>query len=59
MKNSYLTVDEISETLKLRKETIRKYIREGHLKAVVLPGGDYRIRTEDFDSFLKYSIANA
>ena len=43
MKGELLTVAEVAKKLHLRRETIRRYIKEGHLKALILPGGDYRV----------------
>lgn len=52
MTNELLTVKDIAERLQLRQETIRRYIREGHLTAMVLPGGDYRVMEKDLDVLL-------
>ncbi|MBA7673853.1 hypothetical protein ES703_82059 [subsurface metagenome] len=38
--------------LKVRRETIRRYIKNGHLKALILPGGDYRLRERDMQRLL-------
>ena len=46
------TVEEAAKILKVRRETIRRYIKHGHLKAVTLPGGDYRLREKDLQRLL-------
>jgi len=43
MSEELLKVEEAARLLKVRRETIRRYIKAGHLKAVTLPGGDYRL----------------
>lgn len=48
-----LNVPEVAETLRIRKETVRRYIREGRLKALTLPGGSYRIRQDDLKTVLR------
>lgn len=47
-----LNVAEAAEILKVRRETIRRYIKNGHLKALILPGGDYRLREKDIQRLL-------
>ena len=46
------TVEEAAKILKVRRETIRRYIKHGHVKAVTLPGGDYRLREKDLQRLL-------
>ena len=48
-----LTVGEVAKILKLRRETIRRYVKDGHLKAATLPGGDYRFCEEDLQELLR------
>lgn len=48
-----LTVAEVAKTLRVRQETIRRYINDGVLKALTLPGGDYRVRQEDAEALLR------
>jgi excisionase family DNA binding protein len=48
-----VTVEEAAKILKVRRETIRRYIKNGYLKAVTLPGGDYRLREKDIQGLLK------
>jgi len=55
MTEELVTVEEASRILKVRRETIRRYIKKGCLKAVTLPGGDYRLREKDIQKMLKPS----
>jgi excisionase family DNA binding protein len=49
-----LTVEEISEDLRVSEGTVRRWIRQGRLPAFAL--GQYRIRRADYEKFLdKYS----
>ena len=52
MTEELVTVEEAAKILKVRRETIRRYIKKGHLKAVTLPGGDYRVREKDIQRLL-------
>ena len=52
MTEELLTVEEVARILKVRRETIRRYIKNGYLKAVTLPGGDYRLRESDIQKML-------
>ena len=52
MTEGLITVQEASRILKVRRETIRRYIKNGHLKALTLPGGDYRLRERDIQRLL-------
>ena len=47
MVRQLVTVEEVSRILKVRRETVRRYISRGYLRAVRLPGGDFRIRERD------------
>lgn len=53
MTEELVTVEEASKILKVRRETIRRYITNGHLKALTLPGGDYRLREKDVHALLR------
>ena len=53
MTEELVTVEEAAKILKVRRETIRRYIKKGHLKAVTLPGGDYRLREREIQKLLK------
>jgi excisionase family DNA binding protein len=64
MNEELITVEEAARILKVRRETIRRYIKEGHLHALTLPGGDYRLRDSDIQKLLsqntyKRGIRNA
>jgi len=52
MTEELVTVEEAAKILKVRRETIRRYIKHGHLKAVTLPGGDYRLYEKDIQRLL-------
>lgn len=52
MTEELVTVEEAAKFLRVRCETIRRYIKKGHLKAQTLPGGDYRLREEDIQKLL-------
>ena len=53
-----LTVEEVAERLRVRKETVRRYIREGSLEALSLPGGSYRVREDAIAAMLKVKGAS-
>lgn len=50
-KNTFYTVNEIAEILKVHQRTVFRYIKSGKLKAVKT--GQWRIKKEDFDKFIK------
>lgn len=52
MNEELVTVEEAAKILKVRRETIRRYIKNGHLQALTLPGGDYRLRERDIQKIL-------
>jgi excisionase family DNA binding protein len=45
-----LTVAEVAARWHLSVRTVHRYIAAGKLKAVQLPGGQYRIRVADADA---------
>ncbi len=47
MPEDLLKVEEAARLLKVRRETIRRYIKRGQLKAITLPGGDFRLKERD------------
>ena len=55
MTGELVTVEEAARILKVRRETIRRYIKNGHLKASSLPGGDYRLQEKDIMKLLSKS----
>jgi excisionase family DNA binding protein len=58
MDEELITVIDAARILKVRQETIRRYIKNGHLKADTLPGGDYRLRRSDLQSLLSRTDRN-
>ena len=56
MTEELITVEDAARIFKVRRETIRRYIKNGHLPAVTLPGGDYRIRVEDIQKLISGSV---
>ncbi len=48
-----LTVGQVADRLQLRIETVRRYIADGTLLAVELPGGQYRIAETELEKILK------
>ena len=47
-----LTVEEVAAELKIRAETVRRYIAKGELRAAKL-GRVFRVRREDLEAFLR------
>ncbi len=52
MTEELITVEEAARILKVRRETIRRYIKVGYLHAITLPGGDYRLRMGDIQKII-------
>ena len=52
IENRLLTVPEVAERFRCRRETVRRWIVRGLLPAQVLPSGSYRIRERDLDFVL-------
>ncbi len=48
----YYSVEEVSELYNLKAGTVRKWIREGKLKALKLGGHIYRIAETDLQEFV-------
>lgn len=57
MKEKLLTINEITEILKVSKLTIYRYIKAGKLPAYKV-GRDYRIKQQEFDKFLEGAKKN-
>lgn len=55
---SYLTVAEVAETLKLNQQTVRNWIDQGALPALRV-GRRVRIKRSDFDRILEQSYSGA
>ena len=58
MTEDLITVEEAARILRVRSETIRRYIKNGHLPAATLPGGDYRLRISDIQKLITGSHRN-
>lgn len=56
-KHNFLTVQEVSELLRLSVLTIYKYIKSGELKAVEF-GGHYRIEKTSLSNFIEDHVVN-
>lgn len=52
MEEEYLRVNEVAKLLHVRIETVRRYIQQGSITAVILPGGDYRIAESELNKLL-------
>jgi excisionase family DNA binding protein len=48
-----MTTKEAADVLNVQKETIRRYIKNGRLTAVTIPGGDYRVKGKDVKDLLR------
>lgn len=58
MEEKYLKVNEVAKILHVRIETIRRYIQQGAIVALILPGGDYRISESELNKLLNRMTAN-
>lgn len=50
-----LTPKEVAEYLALNEQTVRKWLREGKLPGVKLPGDVWRVKPETLKAFLENS----
>ena len=49
----WLTVEDIVELLKVHEQTVRRWLREGQLRGVLLGRkAGYRVRASDLEAFL-------
>ena len=48
--DGYLTPAQLAERWQISLRTVHRYLAEGRVKSVKLPGGQYRIRPEDADA---------
>jgi excisionase family DNA binding protein len=48
-----MTATDVATHLHVRVETVRKWIADGDLPALALPGGGYRIRRSDLGKVLQ------
>jgi excisionase family DNA binding protein len=58
MNDELLTVEQVAERLQLHPDTVRRYVREGKLRAVRLSSTALRIRSSELDRFLKERETN-
>lgn len=49
----YLTAKQIAEALNVHPVTVRRWIKEGRLKAIRPGSRNYRVAKSDFEAFLK------
>ena len=54
-----LNVREVAELLRVHPLTVRRYISEGALAAVQLPGGYHRVRRQDVEEMLRQGRTTA
>jgi excisionase family DNA binding protein len=52
MDEKYLKVNEVAKILHVRIETVRRYIQQRAIIALILPGGDYRIAESELNKLL-------
>ena len=48
-----LTITEVARDLQVHPATVKRWIRDGHLLAVRLPGGSYRVEPRELGKLLK------
>lgn len=53
--DAVLTVAEVAQKYRTTPRTVQRWIREDKLRAIRLPGGDYRVRQEDLDAAIEAS----
>lgn len=51
LKQSFFTIEQVSDLLQLHPQTVRDYVRQGKIKAFKL-GKGYRISKKDLDIFI-------
>lgn len=49
----FYTTEELAQMLKIKQETVRRYVRTGKLRAVKLGGKFIRIDHKDFEAFIE------
>lgn len=50
---TYYTTEEVADMLKVNTESVRRWVRDGKLRAVKLSGKFIRISQEDLNSFVE------
>ncbi|MBI5681911.1 MAG: response regulator [Deltaproteobacteria bacterium] len=49
----YLTTGKVADHLHVTVNTVKRWILEGKLRAIITPGGHYRIREDEFQNFIQ------
>lgn len=52
MEDELLTLEEVSDILKLHIETVREYVRTKKITAIKISRRDYRVRRSELNRFL-------
>lgn len=50
---TYYTTEEVAEILKVNKESVRRWVRDGKLKSIKLSGKFIRISQDDLNQFVE------
>ena len=56
--NEWLTAPEAARMLRVSVHTIHRYVRDGEISGIQLPGGQYRIRREEIERLLEPRAAS-
>jgi excisionase family DNA binding protein len=48
-----LTINQVAENLKVKPRTVRSWISKKKIPAIVLPGGDIRLRVSSVEAWMK------
>ena len=54
-----LTTTEVANALRAHPETVRRWVRDGRLLAIELPGGMLRFRREDIERLLGMQVGES
>lgn len=49
-----MTVAEVAALFRVDPETVRRWVKMGKLRAVMLPSGRVRVRREDVEAFMTW-----
>lgn len=52
MPETFFTPEEVANSVRVARATVWRWIREGMLKATMLPTGEYRIAKESLEEFI-------
>ncbi|WP_396903079.1 helix-turn-helix domain-containing protein [Mycolicibacterium sp.] len=55
--DGYLTPADLAKRWKVSLRTVQRYLNEGRIKSIRLPGGQYRIRPEDAEAAITKASA--